>query len=275
MTAQLISPSALYCAAAKLKPLGDEPVPADTYCIMCAAALPKGTLAARPTGKKPHETAKKIVGDSFNNKLHLRAMTGTHVCGHCVALWSNDWLGKYSKSFACSEGVFFLQSNDDVAAFLLKPPEPPFVAVFSTKKKQHMVWRTPVSYSKDLFFVRIDDDVLTIRRAALLAGWEALRRAEAVMSEVRPDGKARYLKPPAALFARELNSAKVGMLRQDVESLLRQTENDALIRTINSLSIGEWWGLNFLRFVNLEKPPAWRDALVAAGSAEPEGALEE
>lgn len=264
MTLSLLSPSAVYRQAAKLQSAGDETTTADTQCIMCAASIPAGTLAARPFGRKANETAKKLFADSFNNKLDLRAMSGTHVCGDCIALWNGDWMGRYSKSFACNEGVFFLQRNEDVAAFLLKVPEPPFVAIFSTKKQQHMIWRTPVSYSKDVFFVRIDDEILTIRRERVLAAWEALRHAERVMAETKPSGKTRNLKPPAALFARELDSAKVGMLRPDVEALLLETDNLATVKTLNSLSIGEWWALNFLRFVDPDAPPAWRNALTAA-----------
>lgn len=263
MNAQPVSPSAVYRMAAQLKPAGDEAVPADTHCILCAAVLQAGVMAGRPFGRKANETAKKVLGDSFNNKLDLRAMTGTHVCGDCLALWNSDWLGRYSKSFACSEGVFFLQRNEDVAAFLLKVPKPPFVAIFSTKKQAHMIWRTPVSYSQDVFFLRIDDEILTIRRERLMAAWEALRKVEKVMAEVKPAGKTRNLKPPAALFARELDSAKVGMLRPDVEALLMETGHQETIASLNSLSIGEWWALNFLRFVDPDHPPEWRNALTA------------
>jgi CRISPR type IV-associated protein Csf1 len=261
-----ISPSAVYRAAAKLTPTGNDIVPSDTHCVMCAAKLAAGTKANRLIFKGKDIT----FDDAFNNKLDLRAMTGSHVCGDCSVLWSKDWMQKYSKSFACSEGVFSLAKNEDIAALALNPPSPPFVAIFSTKQQQHMIWRTPVSYSKDYFFVRVDGDVLSINRPKLLAAWETYRRIEQIMAEVKPEGKARNLKPPAAMFDRELASSRMGMVRADVEELLKQTGNAALIAQLHALSAGEWWVLNALRFINAAQPPGWRNAMAQAESASAE-----
>lgn len=248
--------SALYRQAANLEPSASGVVNAATHCVMCAAPLEEGDRA--------NPLTRNTFGDAFNNKLDLRALSGTHVCGDCQALWSKDWLQKYSKTFACTQGVFKLASNDDLAAFLLTPPEPPFCAIISTRQQQHMIWRTPVSLSQDYFVVRLDGDLLTIRRAVLLDALAAYKHAEHVMATVLLDGRKKVLKGPAAMFDRQLEASTMGTLRTDVEGLLRQTGDTWVIEKLHALSIGEWWALNVLRFADLQNPPAWRDALNAA-----------
>lgn len=247
---------ALYRLAAKLEPSTSGVVAMTTHCVMCAAPLAEGDRANPVTSN--------TFGDAFNNKLDLRALTGTHVCGDCQVLWSKDWLQKYSKTFACAQGVFKLASNDDVAAFLLTPPEPPFCAIYSTRQQQHMIWRTPVSLSQDYFVVRLDGDLLTIRRPVLMDALAAYKHAEHLMATVLLEGRKKALKGPAALFDRQLESSSMGMLRSDVEALLRQTGDTWVIEKLHALSIGEWWALNVLRFADADNPPAWRDALAAA-----------
>lgn len=258
---ELVSSSAVYRIAAGLTPSGMDVVADDTHCVMCGGKISVGALA--------HKVTHKSFDDAFNNKLDLRAMTGTHICGDCDVLWTKDWMQRYKKSFACSDGVFSLAKNEDLCALVLNPPEPPFVAIFSSKQQQHMIWRTPVSYSRDYFFVRLDGDVLTIRRPKVLSALQAYRKAEEIMATVKPEGRAKLLKPPAALFSRELASSKIGQLRADVEALLRQTGNEAIIDELHGLGIGEWWVLNALRFVDLDNPPVWRNAM--QGVADEEG----
>lgn len=247
------SSSQVYLAAAKLAPIGSDVVAADTHCTMCAAPIAAGELA--------NKVVPSTFGDAFNNKLDLRAISGTHVCGACQALWSKDWLQKYSKSYACSEGVFKLASNEDQAAFLLNPPEAPFVAILSTRQQQHMIWRTPVSLSRELFYVRLDGDILEIRRKVLMDALDAWRHVAELMANTIPEGRKRPLKGPPAWIDRQLESSQTGMLRTDVEDLLRQVGETWAIDRFNALTIGEWWALNIINRFDPQNPPPRRNAL--------------
>lgn len=250
----IASSSQVYLSAAKLQPVGADRVETDTHCTMCAAPLPAGTMA--------NKVVPATFGDAFNNKLDLRALSGTHVCGACQALWSKDWLQKYSKSYACAEGVFKLASNEDQAAFLLNPPEPPFVAILSTRQQQHMIWRTPVSMSQALFYVRMDGDILTIRRQHLMDALQAWKHTVDLMANTLPEGRKRPLKGPPAWIDRQLESSTTGMLREDVEDLLRQVGDTWAIDQLNSLSVGEWWALNIVNRFDPMAPPPRRNALI-------------
>jgi len=247
--------SALYARAARLKPATVGVTTEDAYCAMCAAVLLIGTPA--------NPVTKQTFDDAFNNKLDLRARTGRYVCGDCEALWSKDWMQRYSKTYACEAGVFKLASNEHLAAFFLAPPEPPFCAIFSTKQQQHMIWRTPVSLSRDYFFVRVDDEVLTIRRPMLLEGLRAFKHAEHIMSTTSLTRLGRKLKPPAALMSRELSLSNMGSVRPDVMELMRQTGDTWVIAALHALSMGEWWALNAIRFFDPDSPPAPALALEA------------
>ena len=250
------SSSQVYLKAAGLVPTAADVVVEATHCVMCAAPL--------AAGEKANKVTKATFGDAFNNKLDLRAISGTHVCGACQALWSKDWLQKYSKSYACAEGVFKLASNEDQAAFLLNPPPPPFVAILSTRQQQHMIWRTPVSLSQELFFVRMDGDVVTIRRRVLMEALDAYKHIVEVMASTLPEGRKRPLKGPPAWIDRQLESSKTGMLRTDVEALLHQVGDDWAVERLHGLTMGEWWALNIINRFDPQSPPPRRNALVDA-----------
>lgn len=249
----ILSSSALYRQAAKVPPEAHGIVDSDSYCAMCAAPLPAGT-AANPITKHTFDAA-------FNNRADLRATSGRYVCGDCQALWTKDWMQKYSKTFATSDNVYKFASNDQQAAFLLNPPEPPFCAIFSTKQQQHMIWRTPLSLSRAIYVVRVDGDLLQIRQAHLLEGLRAYRHAEAVMATTPLERTGRKLKPPAALFSRELARHDMGCVRADVAELLRQTGDAWVIDTLHGLSMAEWWALNVIRHYDPENPPPYQPAL--------------
>ena len=245
--------SELYCAAAGISPCAHGVATEDSFCVMCGTSITAGS-AANPLSKSTFDAA-------FNNRLDLRAPTGRYVCGACDSLWTTDWLQKYSKTFATSQGVYKFASNDQQAALLLNPPAPPFCVIFNTRQQQHMIWRTPVSLSRDFYVVRVDGDVLTIRQAKLLDAWRAYQHALTVMADTPLARTGRKLKPPAAIFDRELGHRAMGTLRTDVMELLTETGNAWVIDLLHGLSMGEWWALNVIRNYNPDSPPAYQLAL--------------
>jgi CRISPR type IV-associated protein Csf1 len=241
--------SALYAKAAKIVPTADATVESDSHCCMCGTLLPAGALA--------NPLTKKTFNDAFNNRLDLRALSGKYVCGDCQSLWTKDWLQRYSKSFATSDNVYKFASNDQQAAFLLNPPEPPFAAIFSTRQQQHMIWRTPVSLSRELYTVRVDGDLLLIRQSVLMEGLRAYKHAMSVMANTPHPRTKRKLSGPAAIFDRELASSIMGSLRSDVIELLESNGDTWVIETLHAMSMGEWWALNVIRHYDPANPPAY------------------
>ena len=241
-TQALPTSTQLYRRAAGVKPTG-APASKDCTCIMCGAKLVPGDLV--------NPIQKDTFGESFNNKLDIHRH-GDVLCGDCDALWSKDFLQKYSKTYATAGGVFKLASNLDIQAFILTPPPPPFVAIFNARQQQHMIWRTPVCLSTEVLTVRLDDEILLIRRALVLQAVSAWQRTLARMKELGFKGMPAYPE-------RTLSSRATGSIRDDVaERLTAHSEAGARdIATLKSLRVAEWWAMCAINKVDMEAPATW------------------
>jgi len=234
--------SQLFRHAAGINPQG-SPAPRDCSCVMCGAKLKAGATV--------NPIAEDTFGESFNNKLDIHE-AGDVLCGDCAALWQRDFLMKYSKTYATRNGVYKLASNEDIQAFILTPPQPPFVAVYNTRQQQHMIWRTPVCLSTDVLIVRLDDEVLHIRRSLLFRAVGAWQRTLTRMKEPGFKGQPAYPE-------RTLSSRSTGSVREDVAERLsiHSDEGAQDIATLKALRVGEWWAMCAINKVNLDAPATW------------------
>ena len=230
---RFLSPSALYCAGAKVKPVTSTTAIDPSHCMMCGTAVTAGAAT--------NLVSRDTFNDAFNNKLDLRTKQGRYVCGNCMALWHKDFLQRYSKTYATAHGVFKLASNDDLMAFLTNPPEPPFVALISTTQQQHLIWRTPVNYSQATLQVRLGDQVLTIRRKVL----EQATRDWLRLVEIMRAAKLKGAMP--AVLERQLDASRIGVIRNDVQQAALAAGEEGLLCRMAALSFGEWWALNVTR----------------------------
>lgn len=240
---RFLSGSQLYRRAAGIPPLG-KPLAHAATCALCAAKLLAGEPASPITNMTFDET--------FNNKLDVHTK-GTVLCGDCEALWNSLFLQKYSKTYASQDGgVFKLASNEDIQAFILTPPAGPFVAIFNTRKKQHMIWRTPVCLSREQLIVRIDDDVVHIDRHKVLEGIRAWQYCETSMKALGMKGTVSY--PDRGLASRSTGSMRAGVAR---EVGGKSPEGARAVATLQALRVGEWWAVSACRAVDLDKPQTW------------------
>lgn len=227
-----LSPSVIYCHAAGVQPQGEARLSRTALCAMCARQIPAGELATHGQG---------LFDAGFNNKHELAAGASV-VCGHCMALWGRAFMQTHSKTWACSKGVFKFASSRDQARLLFEPPQEPFVAILSTSKQQHLIWRTPVTYDgQRMIYVRRGDEVLSIRRELLindaLPAWSALLEMMA----------AQGMKGLPAVLDRELLASHMGQVRRDVAARAAERGLKDRVQLLNRLSTGEWWALNVLR----------------------------
>jgi CRISPR type IV-associated protein Csf1 len=233
-----VSPSRLFREAAGIASKGELEMPDDGCCAQCAAPIRRGEPAA--------STALWIARESFNNKIDLGAPESPYVCGDCCALYHKDFLQKYSKSYACRDGVFRLASNAEQSWFLLHPPEPPFIALISDTQQQHLIWRAPVNWSTAQVKVRMGDRVLLLRRPVLLRAVEAVARCGAAMERAGIKGRHPFQK-----LDRELGNMEGSAIRQDVRRLAAgDTALAADLALFEALSMGELWGLTVLIFTD-------------------------
>ncbi len=234
--------SQLFRRAAGIQPVG-TPLEAASSCTMCGAALHAGDLAVLVT--------KDTFGESFNNKLDVR-VASPHICGDCMALWDKLFLQNNSKSYATGHGVYRLTSNEDVQALFLSPPVAPYAVIFNTRQQQHMMWRTPLGLSQDVIVLRIDDELLYVRRQLALDGARAWRETEVLMKKIG-------LKGFPAVIERTLSKVAMGTVRSDVAKAVsaHSEAGAAAISALQQLRMAEWWALCALRYIDQDAPATW------------------
>ena len=250
--------SEIIAKALKMEPMG---VPSKTarVCAFCGASIKVGDLYS---GAK--------FSDFFMDDLSLAARGSTSVCGWCQPTLTSAGLiatqGGIFSPTSCVAG----RSWNIWGEALTNPPEPPFVMIFATAKNQHMAWRAPVNWSRDMFHARVGLRDLRIRRPVLLEAVQACIRLgeaqERVLSALeKKSGKPRKAKPPrkppsdptekkrvryanpyVSLTADLKNSAH-GKIKPSYSGLDWSNEPEAKkdLEFLRTLPLGETWGLCF------------------------------
>lgn len=231
-----LTPSALWSQAAGIPASGPLWGRDTTRCVMCGA-----TVGAHSHGVP---VTQDLIDAGFNAKLDCH-FAGHAVCGHCQSLWTNQWLQSDSKSYAVAgEGVFKLARADDIARFVIDPPKSAYVAIFNTRQQAHMIWRTPVALpSQHILQVRLDDELLMINRARVLAAvpaWQASLRI------LKACGKP---KSQVFLNSYDLATSMVGVPLGKNAQIVREhsPEGAAAMDALFSLSMADWWALCAVR----------------------------
>ena len=156
----IISPSAIALQALNLAPQGDHVAHKEDSirCAMC------GTFV------NPGETYSFLMlKESFTNQLAMAIPGGTHVCGAChVVMNTGAFQMSLATAVVSASGYFPIMKKENRAWAFLDPPEPPFFITVQNAQQQHVVWRAPVSLSKDLILVRVGEQILRLRRPQLI-----------------------------------------------------------------------------------------------------------
>lgn len=215
-----LSSTQLATEALQVKPIG-VPSPINTHCCMCALNIKKGDLYT-----------KADFGSSFMDGPSLASKSGC-VCGYCSAAKQVDVLRYMQKAVFTPTGAYSLAKDVHRAWFLLTPPEPPFVAVVSDTMIQHLIWRTPINYSKDVFVVRLGQRLLKIRRPVLI---KAVEESASFMENESVNTKlAQPMKHPFASLSREVDGLSHGQIRNEFTGRVP--------KILLTLTPGELWAM--------------------------------
>jgi CRISPR type IV-associated protein Csf1 len=202
----------------------------------------------------------------------LAAPGSNDICGWCAVVTGKDGLRAAAYGVFSSAGVTPFRTWLSIKSVLLDPPAPPFVAVYATKNNQHMAWRAPISFSRDLFYVRVGDDSLLIRRSILndaLAASSRLRaaldqywldRAAAAGRKLKPLSEAAQLRAKSArrvvphVFVRlasDLKDPEHGVIIPTIYQIpnIREGEASADLRLLENLTLGELWAMTFVTYL--------------------------
>lgn len=228
------SAAELYALACAEPPCG-RASPEDAQCALCGRDIAAGELVMPITAIANPMT--------FTKWGYLAYPSSPVACGHCAATSGDAYQSgaKRAKSFACSAGVFPLHRGLDVARFVRNPPTPPFAAVFSTRQKQAMVFRTPLNWNRDYIVLRFDDELLGIRTARACAAARAWREIIALVTT--KFGTEPALNERIGVLSMTLEAADLGMLFPPVVARVKAMGRQDLLDAVSGLSLGESWAL--------------------------------
>ena len=240
--------------------------------IRAAGRSHAGTFLATEAGfcamcGQPHmvgePVAKFVPTDSFTDFQALRKASSQLQCGWCAGMWNVDFTQKALKTVMCSEGVFPAASNADIAYWLNHPPKGEWIWVMGDQKRQHIVWRTTVNASQEVFQVRQGENMMTIRRSRLFDALHAARRLALAATELRRNtalAKGRKasgtaFKSPFVRLSRDLDEPLHGAIRDDLHRLaITNPTVRADVALLQSSTPGELWALTALLYA--EPSPA-------------------
>lgn len=124
---------------------------------------------------------------SFTNQAALAQPGGDWRCGACTSVMTRPVFQMAASTVLFSaDGVFPIVKKEHRAWAFMTPPEGPFAICIQNAKQQHVVWRAPVSLSKENILVRVGEQVLRIRHRVLM---EARTEAIALDSVKRKQGR--------------------------------------------------------------------------------------
>lgn len=185
----IISPSAIAIDALGIQPEGTMICNAEAgqRCAVCGVTLRTG---------EPIDTLR--LPDSFTNHASLAIPGGEYRCGACTAVMTrgpNFMMALATCVASRDDGYLPMMKKEHRAWAFLTPPKPPFIMAVQNAQQQHTVWRAPVSLSRDLFFVRIGEQVVSIRREKLAAAREAAIGVDAAIRAAGEGAKAGRGRP--------------------------------------------------------------------------------
>jgi len=227
--------SELAAQGMNLAPKGTPHTGEATCCAMCSRPILPGDISA------PLDPSQ-----SFTDWMSLTP--SEHLCGWCEVTSQQVNLRALQRSVITKDGIYPIGEDAHRAWFLLTPPEPPYAVVVSNSQiTYHLHWTVPVTLSNDLVVARVDDRIVTIRRAVLMQALEDCQEAASLLHAYTAATKKSRKPPrntahhPFVFLDRSLTNPSHGALRPGLEEALAHRPD--LLSRLSQLSVGELWAL--------------------------------
>ena len=162
------STSAFVLAAAKIAPAVTQPAKQAGHCDLCCAPYRPGDGVVVWTAPE----------QSFTDYADLPESLTGNICSWCARAMDASVLRKFGAFLATRDSVVSIASDAARVWLLENTPQPPFVVAVGTTTSQHLVWRTPITYSRNLWTVRVGRQLVTVDRDLVLEARAAIRGME-------------------------------------------------------------------------------------------------
>jgi CRISPR type IV-associated protein Csf1 len=220
--------SELVCRQAGLCPQGAIESTTE-ICVMCGRLINPG-----------EHRSKFQPSSSFMDAPELCARDkSTKLCGYCVHLTAKELMLKTQLVCVTSDRVIPAAKVAHKKWLLLHPPDPPFVFLQTDTKLSHMIWRTPITLSQDLWYVRLGGRQLTVRLPLVK---KALQSFKQIVQEFEASNPQKKLRHPFTSLDFALRDPNAWRIRRDVTPFL-DADDSELIMTLRP---GEYWALAIL-----------------------------
>tara|TARA_R110001583_G_scaffold52147_16_gene162264 strand:+ start:430 stop:1200 length:771 start_codon:yes stop_codon:yes gene_type:complete len=245
----LIYPSDLICEGAGISNSLPEGVKAevDGRCGVCGKPYLAGD-----------DVDPMIIGKTFTVEYALDDPLAPYRCLSCAGIMDEGkFIFKWGNALVTKDAVYPCLKRIHRGYWFLNPPEPPFAFYLQVSRSQHVAWRSPVNYSREVIFFRLGEEVLKIRVSAINAGKLA---TEALIEEHKRQFALKTIKWKPMRTALSFADMKGERINQSefypwVESLVEISPDmkvhvDILLGLTNS----EAYALDFVMTAGLEKP---------------------
>ena len=235
----MISGTRFFAECLKIPPQGDRTATEPCRCVLCGGEIAKGELIST---FKPQS--------SFVDWNSLQFNSGTQQCGYCKAVAIPKFMTISMKGIVTHEGFFPFGGNDAIAYWLRNPPTTPYMAFINNAQMAHVLWKTPVSTSPDMFYVRLDDQNFRLRLRHVIKGAEAYTTikdsAMALYDQTSKEERGRYYFDPITTD-RDMEATTHGQFSwKSLAYLEAKPELASAYHTLKQLTAGELWAMRNL-----------------------------
>lgn len=254
--------SEIVCQALDLTPSAGLGTPAehDGHCGYCGTPIKAGEKV------EPLEFRKSFI----DHNMCADPMS-PYACLYCVEIMDRSaFLQKLSSGIFTTSGMYPVSKKIHRAHFLNNPPAPPFTFAIQTGKSQHVVWKAPVNFSRDVFTVQVGDRSVIVRHALFMAAVSAVKNLRDRYSDwLTQQAESTGTKPKAldrntlrAFGYTDMKTKQVGTFRLGrwiTDMLDLGVVTDELIQPLKTLNWGEAWLLDTASVEDdstLERPEA-------------------
>jgi CRISPR type IV-associated protein Csf1 len=211
---------------------------------------------------KPYQAGDEVdplvIPKTFTVEHALDDPHASYRCLPCAAIMDEkEFIFRWGNAVVTKDAIYPCLKKIHRGHWFLKPPEPPFAFYLQVSKSQHVAWRSPVNYSREIVFFRLGEDVLKIRVSAIKSGKEA---SEALIEEHKRQYALKTIKRKpmrTALSFADMKGQRVGQSEfypWVAELIDISPEMKEHVDTLLGLTNSEAYALDFVMTDGLEKP---------------------
>jgi len=236
-------PSQLLASGARLAPISSMTAGHDDNCAFCGRPIATGDDCS---------PANDYLSNSFMDFSSMANQNGEYICDTCPTVFKKEWLMNYSKSAVTMDSVYKIASFENLLSMLLNPPAPPFMLFMSDAQQQHLVWRTPVNYSREVFHLRFGQNIVRVNRAHIQAAMDAQFRIMSVVSAVKKSKRMSIFDFSGAKSTDGLKGSY--SISASVREVAAQNGLEKDIELLDSLSVHDKWMVSLSGWSGITSP---------------------